>query len=102
MPTIVTSSQQGNHLDIAIMGRFDFSILKDFRNAYTKNTHTPILAISIDMSRSEHLDSSGMGLLLTMKKELRLNVSSIELNNCRPHIRDALMAARLDHFFKIN
>jgi len=102
MSSTVTSSQQGSHLTIAIAGRFDFSILQDFRNAYTLEIDAPINRISIDLSRSEHMDSSGMGLLLTLKKELQLESGSIELNNCRPHIRDALLAARLDHFFKVN
>lgn len=102
MPTIVTSRQQGKKLDIAVAGRFDFSILQDFRNAYTLDIEMPIDAISIDLSRSEHMDSSGMGLLLTLKKELQLESGSIELINCRPHIRDALLAARLDHFFKVS
>jgi|MDSY01.1.fsa_nt_gb anti-anti-sigma factor len=102
MPSIVTSSQQGSQLTIAIAGRFDFSILQDFRNAYTLDVELPISGISIDLSRSEHMDSSGMGLLLTLKKELQLDAGSIELNNCRPHIKDALLAARLDHFFKVN
>lgn len=102
MPTVVTSSQQGSHLNITIAGRFDFSILQDFRNAYTLDIEYPINAISIDLSRSEHMDSSGMGLLLTLKKELQLDTGCIELINCRPHIRDALLAARLDHFFKVS
>lgn len=102
MPTIVTSRQQGSKLDIAIAGRFDFSILQDFRNAYTLDIEQPIDSICIDLSRSEHMDSSGMGLLLTLKKELQLDTGCIELTNCRPHIRDALLAARLDHFFKVS
>jgi len=102
MSSIVTSSLQGNHLNITIAGRFDFSILQEFRNAYTLDIDAPIVGISIDLSRSEHMDSSGMGLLLTLKKELKLESGCIELNNCRPHIRDALLAARLDHFFKVN
>jgi len=102
MSSTVTSNQQGNHLNIAIAGRFDFSILQDFRNAYTLEVEGPIAGISIDLSRSEHMDSSGMGLLLTLKKELKLDSGRIELNNCKPHIRDALSAARLDHFFKVN
>lgn len=102
MPSIVTSSQQGRHLKIAISGRFDFSILQDFRNAYTLDIDAPVHEVSIDLSHSEHMDSSGMGLLLTLKKELDLDVGCIELRHCRPHIRDALLAARLDHFFKVN
>lgn len=102
MPSVVTCNQQGRQLNIAISGRFDFSILQDFRNAYTLDIDSPVNSVSIDLSHSEHMDSSGMGLLLTLKKELDLDVGCVELINCRPHIRDALLAARLDHFFKVN
>jgi anti-anti-sigma factor len=102
MPTVVTSTKQGNVLEIAISGRFDFSILQDFRNAYSLDIEGPIDKVIIDLARSEHMDSSGMGLLLTLKKELSMESGSVELQHCRPHIRDALLAARLDHFFKVN
>jgi anti-anti-sigma factor len=101
MSAVVTSTQEGTQLNIVISGRFDFSILEDFRNAYTVDIALPIKKIVIDLSRSEHMDSSGMGLLLTLKKELNMDSESIELTHCRPHIRDALLAARLDHFFKV-
>lgn len=102
MPSKVTCNQQGSQLKIAIEGRFDFSILQDFRNAYTLDVEAPIERVTIDLIRSEHMDSSGMGLLLTLKKELGLDAGCIEIVNCRPHVRDALLAARLDHFFKVN
>ena len=102
MSAVVTSAQQGDQLKIAVSGRFDFSILQDFRNAYTVEITFPIKKIVIDLTRSEHMDSSGMGLLLTLKKELKMDSGSIELKHCRAHIRDALLAARLDHFFKVN
>ncbi len=102
MSTVVSSTQKGDLLEIAISGRFDFSILQNFRNAYTLDISQPIEKVIIDLARSEHMDSSGMGLLLTLKKELKLDSGCVELQNCRPHIRDALLAARLDHFFKVN
>lgn len=102
MPSMVTSNLQGNHLTIKVEGRFDFTILQDFRNAYSLDITSEIKNVSIDLSRSEHMDSSGMGLLLTLRKELGLDNGEVELNNCRSHIKEALLAARLDHFFKVN
>lgn len=102
MSAVVSSTQKGKQLNIVISGRFDFSILQDFRNAYTVDVILPIEKIVIDLTRSDHMDSSGMGLLLTLKKELKMDRGSIELKYCRPHIRDALLATRLDHFFKVN
>lgn len=100
MATVVSKLQQG-HLEVAVSGRCDFSILKDFQALYCANSASTISSVTIDLKRSEHMDSSGMGLLLSLKKELQLDPGSIELINCRPHIVAALLAARLDHFFKV-
>jgi anti-anti-sigma factor len=102
MSAVVSSTQQGNRLEIVVSGRFDFTILQDFRNAYTVGIEGSVETIVIDLTRSEHMDSSGMGLLLTLKKELKLESGCIELKHCRPHIRDTLLAARLNHFFKVD
>ena len=102
MTAVVSSMRQGNQLEITIVGRFDFSILQDFRNAYSIVDDDPVENIIIDLSQSEHMDSSGMGLLLTLKKELNMDAGNIELKHCRPHIRDALFAARLVYFYKVN
>ena len=102
MTAVVSSIRQGNRLEITIVGRFDFSILQDFRNAYSIVVNDPVESIVIDLSQSEHMDSSGMGLLLTLKKELSMDAGNIELKYCLPHIRDALFAARLDNLFKVN
>lgn len=101
MPSFVTSSFQDNHLSIHVEGRFDFTILHDFRKTYSLEAQEVIKTVSIDLSRSEHMDSSGMGLLITLKKELGLDDGVIELINCREHIKEALLAARLDSFFKV-
>jgi anti-anti-sigma factor len=102
MPSTVTSSQQGSQLTIVISGRFDFSILQDFRNAYTSGIEGKIEHVVIDLCESEHMDSSGMGLLLTLKKELYLDAGCVDIIHCRPHVKDALLAAQLNHFFRFN
>lgn len=102
MTSSVSRQQSGPKLKMAIVGRFDFSILQDFRDAYSQDIEQPIQEVDIDLSRAEHMDSSGMGLLLSMKKELQLDVGTVHLVHCRPHVKEALLAARLDHFFKVN
>lgn len=101
MATVVTSRLEQGHLEVTISGRFDFSILKDLRATYSVPKQQSIEQVTVDLLRSEHIDSSGMGLLLSLKKELQLGPGRIELKNCRSHVVAALLAARLDHFFKV-
>jgi len=101
MPTDINTSQHGNQLTISVSGRFDFSILQQFRDAYSTDAVGNISAIQIDLSKTEHMDSSGMGLLLSMKKDLALDSGAVSLVKCRPHVKDALLAARMDNLFRI-
>jgi len=102
MQSEISVSQQGSQLKITIAGRFDFSILQQFRDAYTHDIKQLVAEVQIEMAKAEHLDSSGMGLLLSMKKDLGLGVGAIHLVNCRPHVKDALLAAKMDNLFKVN
>ena len=101
MATDINTSQHGNQLTISVTGRFDFSILQKFRDAYSTDITGNISAIKIDLSKTEHMDSSGMGLLLSMKKDLGLDSGAVSLVNCRAHVKDALLAARMDNLFRI-
>lgn len=85
-------------LTIAIDGRFDFEIVKDFRNAYSEATD--IETCIVDLRATEHMDSSALGMLLNMKKSLgeRVNISII---NCRPAIKKILTISRFDKKFDI-
>lgn len=101
MATDINTSQHGNQLRISVSGRFDFSILQKFRDAYSSDIAGKIQNIQIDLSKTEHMDSSGMGLLLSMKKDLGLDAGAVVLLNCRAHVKDALLAARMDNLFRI-
>ena len=59
-------SDQGKILTIAIQGRFDFSALQNFRNAYEKVNPKPREYI-IDLKDAEYLDSSALGMLLALR-----------------------------------
>ena len=104
--TQVSSHQQSSVLNIIIDGHLDFSILQSFRKTYRKtygqNIEQPIKRVVIDMQLGCHLDSSGMGLLLSLKKELGLACGDIHVWRCQNHVKDILLAARMDHFFKID
>ena len=93
----VECSLDGNDLTISIVGRFDFEMVQEFRNAYAeKNANNYI----IDMRGTEHMDSSALGMLLNMRKSLGEN-TNISIINCRPQIKKILTISRFDKKFKI-
>lgn len=93
----VECKQEGNTLTISIVGRFDFEMVQEFRNAYAdKNASSYV----IDMRGTEHMDSSALGMLLNMRKSLGEN-TDIAIINCRPQIKKILTISRFDKKFKI-
>lgn len=93
-------SNDGKQLIITIKGKFDFSLVQEFRQAYAEiNEQQP--TVVIDLRETEYLDSSALGMLLNMRKSLGDRVKEIQLVNCRPEIRRILDISRFDKMFVI-
>ena len=67
----ITSSyqNQGKVLVVDVGTKFDFSKVEDFRNAYGE-LGADVSHITVDLSRTEYMDSSALGMLLNMQKTL--------------------------------
>lgn len=93
----VECAQDGADLTISIVGRFDFEMVQEFRNAYADKDASSYI---IDMRGTEHMDSSALGMLLNMRKSLG-DGANISIINCRPQIKKILTISRFDKKFKI-
>ncbi|NTS77432.1 STAS domain-containing protein [Catenovulum sp. SM1970] len=94
-------SADGKNFTIQIKGKFDFNLVQEFRNAYADiGEQTP--KIVIDLRETEYMDSSALGMLLNMQKNLGTRVESIRIANCRPQIKKILQISRFDKKFDID
>ena len=78
-------SDDGNSVVINISGRFDFNAHHDFRNIYRNEKSDA--AYTIDMSGTEYIDSSALGMLLLLREHAgneRANMIEIELLAFKP------------------
>jgi anti-anti-sigma factor len=98
----ITSSyrSQGKILVIDVGNKFDFSKVEEFRNAYAElkeeTTH-----IAVELSRTEYMDSSALGMLLNMQKALNERKLSYSIENARPQVAKILKISRFDKKFEI-
>ncbi|GMM68053.1 STAS domain-containing protein [Alteromonas sp. MTD1] len=98
----ITSSyrSQGEILVIDVGNKFDFSKVEEFRNAYAElkeeTTH-----ITVELSRTEYMDSSALGMLLNMQKSLNERKLSYSIENARPQVAKILKISRFDKKFEI-
>lgn len=92
-------SSDGKTLTIGVRGRFDFSVVNDFRGAYESQPKN--LTFLIDLRQAEHIDSSALGMLLNMRSYLGGDQAKIEIVHCAPGIRKILEISRFDKKFVI-
>ncbi len=95
-----TPSADGQELTIKVEGRFDFSALQLFRNSYEKVLPAPARFI-IDLTGSDYLDSSALGMLLSLRDYAGGDTANIRVVGANGDIKKILMITKLDELFKI-
>lgn len=94
-----TVSSNGHELTIKVAGRFDFSLHKNFREAY--RDQNPDLHYIVDISQAEYLDSSALGMLLLLKKHTEAGKGKVIIANPQPEVNKVLKVANFDKVFEI-
>jgi anti-anti-sigma factor len=87
-------------LEIKISGRFDFSVHQDFRKA-TQQASSGVSAIIVDMSETDYVDSSALGMLLVLRDKVGENKEAISIKSAKPEVRKILDIANFDKLFTL-
>jgi len=66
---------------ISIKGAFDFSLLDEFREAYSGEMSKSTKVV-VDMRETSNINSSALGMLLNMQRHLEKADGEIEIINC--------------------
>ena len=91
-------SSDGDNVTIRVIGRFDFSMLRNFRSAYTNNNDKPMI-VTVDLSQTEYMDSSALGMLLVLREFSEKMGGTVILYKPSDGIKDILDIAKFDSFF---
>lgn len=95
----VSVNQNGDKVTIAINGRFDFNLLQDFRDSYANLADTD-LNYTVDLSGTDYIDSSALGMLLNMKNNVKAGDGDITISNCQPNLMKIFSIAHFDKKFQ--
>ena len=87
-------------LVIKMDDKFDFGKVQDFRNAYA-NLPESVKVVEVDLSQTDYMDSSALGMLLNMQKTIKASVPTIRITHCRPQVLKILTISRFDKKFDI-
>ena len=99
------ASNDNNTLEICVEGAFGFNLLNEFRDTYKKRTNKEnenhYTNYIVNLRSTSSIDSSALGMLLNMKRELEKNDRDIRITHCLPKILKILIICRFDIKFTI-
>jgi anti-anti-sigma factor len=92
-------SDGGNSVLISINGRFDFNAHHDFRNIYRNEKSDA--KYTIDMSGTEYIDSSALGMLLLLREHAGNESANITIVGCNDDIKKIFAISNFEKLFEI-
>ena len=96
----VTESDDKQEITIHISGRFDFSCHHAFLQEY-KNYPKGEKRFVLDLSATEYMDSSAMGMLLQLREHAVKQAGGVTLTNANESVSTILKIANFDKLFSI-
>lgn len=94
-----TLEENGREVVIRIRGRFDFSQHRAFRDAYRGQPTG--LRYSVDLSGTEYLDSSALGMLLLLREHAGGDTAKVRLTGASAEVLRLLAIARFEQLFEL-
>jgi anti-anti-sigma factor len=94
MSILTDLSNDGNELTIKIIGKFQFPLASDFRQAYTDIS--PVETYTLDLKDSEYLDSSALGMIIALWEFVERNKNRINIINANSEVTQILQSANFD------
>ncbi|GAA0818912.1 STAS domain-containing protein [Colwellia sp. D2M02] len=93
-------SEDGKQLTISIEERFDFSLHQQFRAAYHDNV-TPDLTYILDLSKTDYMDSSALGMILLLKDHVQLHTGTLIIDKPNDTVNKILEIAQFHRLMTI-
>jgi len=92
-------SPDGTTLTISPDGRFDFKVHGEFRHAYVNAAGAQHYVINL--SRTDYLDSSALGMLLLLREHAGGDHADIRILNCKPDVYTIFQIANFHKLFTL-
>ena len=93
-------SDDQREVTIKVDGRFDFNQHKAFREAYSR-LDPERARYQIDLSSTEYIDSSALGMLLLLRERAGGDRSRISIRGCCAEVCHVLEVSRFQDLFDI-
>jgi len=99
MSVVSEHSSKGDEITVSVTGRFDYRFYDSFRATFHEIDETR-KKVNVDLSETEYLDSSALGMLLMLREHVGRAVK-ICLVKPSPEVKRVLTIANFDKLFSI-
>lgn len=97
---ILSNLRVDGTLVLRVVGRFDYRAREQFLESYEHCDSEPC-GFEVDLRDAEYLDSSALGLLLTLRDFAAAKGARVTLCNARPLVARTLAAAEFGQWFTV-
>ncbi|MDD5300376.1 MAG: STAS domain-containing protein [Gallionella sp.] len=93
---------RGHSARVAVSGRFDFQVHRDFKDAYTPLLdNAAVSEIEVEMSKVDYMDSAALGMLLLLSECAHVANKPVVLANASGTVSRVLKIANFSKIFNI-
>jgi len=89
-----------NQVIISVKNRFDFSLHQYFRNAYSQCLEQDLNYV-LDLSQTDYMDSSALGMILLLKDHVDLYASKLVISKPNETVNKILEIAQFHRLMTI-
>lgn len=99
MGVTAQQSENGQQVTVSVAGRFDYRLYDSFKASYS-SIDGESTQVNVDLSQTEYMDSSALGMLLMLREHVGRAVE-ILLVGPKPDVMRVLAIANFDKLFSI-
>ena len=96
------TSNDGKTIFLSISGRFDYKIIKDFRESFSNDKDQEGMTYFINLNDVSYMDSSALGILLVLRQHANNNKGKVTIDRPSEQVSQVLKVANFEKLFTIN
>src|SRR6266545_2996267 len=100
-PSEPTPGPSGSSVEVALTGVLDIETADQFRGLVDQLLEAGVAHFSLILDGVSYLDSSGLGSLVALQREVKGRSGTVELRGLQPGVRGVIELSRLDRVFAI-
>ena len=97
----ITVKQQGNVNVLILKGKLDLANSGDLKNTVKSLLQQEKNKLHLNMLGVDFINSSGLGALVSMMKEIRVHKGRLTMSNLAPYVSEIFEITQLSNVFEI-